>query len=403
MVPLTSHFRFATVPRQLGLGVALSAGIHLLSLAALFLLVTRPGSPSPETGAAEGEVVIDLSTGDQHSAEPGPRLDESGPDRDNRSPAGERAGSGRPSGTMAPTGAPAAASGARQVATAAVPAPAVARPVSPRATATATTRTRASGASRRSPRVAARASLPAETAAPPEKVEPLVPTEKPAQQGTPGPSPRSIFLAHMKKQLRASWRAAEVYLRIDPQGRLQGSMLVTALQVRLRADGTVEKSQLSDSSGIRDLDVEAMSVMERVKTLGQVPAELLDAQGGFDVRCSFHLDVGLYRFANQLHHAIAQEWRPSKAYASTMAQERKTIVRLMLTRDGALTEAKVMASAGIDFLDQGAISWARPGMKFPPPPPAFGRGEGPFPIFVAFLHLTGEPRVLKPREDLEAE
>jgi TonB family protein len=232
----------------------------------------------------------------------------------------------------------------------------------------------------------------------------VVPAQTPSQAGTPGPSARTAFLAQMKRQLRAAWHAAEVYLRVDPQGKLVGSMLITGLQVRLRADGTVEKSELRDSSRIHDLVVEAVATMQRVKkSLGQVPAELLDAGGGFDVRCTFHLDVGLYRFANELHQAIAQEWRPSKAYAATMEIERKTIVRLMLTKQGALTEAKVVSSAGIDFLDQGAVAWARPGMQFPPPPPAFGKGEGPVPIFVAFLHLAGEPRVLKPREDLEAE
>jgi hypothetical protein len=79
------------------------------------------------------------------------------------------------------------------------------------------------------------------------------------------------------------------------------------------------------------------------------------------------------------------------------------VVRLMLDRQGALVNASVVASAGIDFLDSGAIGWAKPGIRFPPPPPAFGKSEGPVPVFVAFLHREGQPRVLKPKEDLEAE
>ena len=405
MVPLTSQLRFSTVPRPLRVGAALSAGIHLLAIAGLSLLVTRPGSRAPEGGTDGGEVVVELTTGIGEAVEPGPRLEESGPDRHDRSPASERrAGSSRQSGTLPASGAPADAAGARQVATAALPAPAVARTgAAATARGPVTARKKASGASRRSPQVAARASSPAQAASIPEKTEPLVATDKSSQAGTPVPSPRAIFLAHMKKQLRAAWRAGEVYLRVDPHGRLHGSMLVTGLQVRLRADGTVEKAVLQDSSGIDDLDTEALAALQRVQGLGKVPAELIDDKAGFDVRCTFHLDVGLYRFANQLHEAIAREWRPSKAYAATMEQERRTIVRLMMTKQGALTEAKVVASAGIDFLDQGAVSWVRPGMGFPPPPPAFGKGEGPVSVFVAFLHLAGEPRVLKPREDLEAE
>jgi outer membrane biosynthesis protein TonB len=221
--------------------------------------------------------------------------------------------------------------------------------------------------------------------------------------GTPGPSPRSQYLAQLKRHLKAAWRAGEVYARIDPRGKLNGSMFVSALQVRLRADGTVERADLRDTSGIHDLDMEAQAAIGRMEKMPPLPRELVDDRNGFDVRCSFHLDVGLFRFASQLHHAIAERWRPSAAFAATSEVERKTVVRLMLDRQGALVEASVVASAGVDFLDSGALEWAKPGIRFPPPPPAFGKSEGPVPIFVAFLHRAGQPRLLKPREDLEAE
>jgi TonB family protein len=128
---------------------------------------------------------------------------------------------------------------------------------------------------------------------------------------------------------------------------------------------------------------------------------MLDARAGWDVLCKFYLDVGLFRFAAEIRNAISEKWRPSRAYAATSDQERKTVARFVLDSDGTLVSAEVVQSAGIDFLDANALAMARPGMRLPAPPPAFMRQPGPANVFVAFLHQAGDVRVLKPREDVE--
>ncbi len=392
--------------RRMGLGFALSAACHLLALAGLAAFVTRAGSTLPGGGIANVDVdpheIIRISSADESAlaealAQGPPALG-----------AGASTTGGEPSavGAAASVTGAASASGAAASAIDSIqvagvdPAPAQVRPAGEGAT--------RPGPARRAVRRASRAGSPtaaasAPPAAAPEKAVPAPPPESAPSTGTPVPSPRSLFLAQLKRHLRAAWRAGEVYARVDPTGRLEGSMFVSGLQVRLRANGTVERAELKDSSGIPDLDHEAQGTVARMQPMPPLPDELVDASGGFDVRCSFHLDVGLFRFANKLHHAIAEHWRPSQAFAATSEVERKTVVRLRLDRQGVLVDGVVVASAGVDFLDSGAVAWVKPGIRFPPPPPAFGKGEGPVPVFVAFLHRAGEPRVLKPREDLEAE
>jgi TonB family protein len=216
-----------------------------------------------------------------------------------------------------------------------------------------------------------------------------------------GPSPLAAFRAELKARLRAAWRPVEVYQRLDPAGQLQGSRLITGLQVRFRADGTVEQAAVARSSGYPQLDGEALAALARIRPLPPLPREIVDDKGGADVPCSFHLDVGLYRFAGDLRRAIAGEWRPSRAFQASGDQERKTVLRLTLTRDGALTNATMTTSAGIDFLDAGALAAVKPGSRLPAPPPGFFRRPGPVLVVVAFDHADGNLHILLPREDLE--
>jgi TonB family protein len=216
-----------------------------------------------------------------------------------------------------------------------------------------------------------------------------------------GRSGLALFRADLKRRLRAAWRPVEIYQRLDPQGQLEGSRLITALHVRLRADGTAERVTVSDSSGFAALDDEALAALRRVLPLPRLSAEIVDDKGGFDVRCAFHLDVGLYRFAQELHRAIAKEWHPSKAFLASGDKERKTVLRLTLSREGGLTKTTVMLSAGIDFLDDRAQAALKPGIQLPPPPPGFFRKPGPVSVVVAFHHGIGDLRILLPREALE--
>ena len=372
----------ATASRRLGRGLMLSGAIHAMFLVSLTLVVTRPGNQVGGDGLAESAVIVEFASTD---------FDPNGP------AFGPAPPEPQPPASL-PTGeATAAAAGPNRVATAALPSPALAPSASPSSSRPAAARRTSRPGGRSGLAVAARTALPAKVDDDPERPVPALPPQPAPQVGPPGPSPRALFLKKLKRHLHEAWRSDEVYLRIDPNGRLRGSMLISALQVRLRADGKIERADLKDSSGIYDLDQEALATIRRIQPLGALPTEMVDAQGGYEVRCSFHLDVGLHRFANNLHHAIAQEWRPSRAFAATAEQERRTMVKLMLSREGALIQADVVSPAGLDFLDKGAVAWVRPGMRFPPPPPAFGSGPGPVPIFVGFLHRAGAVIVIKPQ------
>ena len=212
---------------------------------------------------------------------------------------------------------------------------------------------------------------------------------------------RAAFRAQLRRHLHEAWHANEVFARIDPQGRLDGSLFTTAIQVRLHPDGTIDRAELAESSGIAPLDKEALGSLGRMEPLPPVPASMLDVAGGWNVLCKFYLDVGLFRFAADIRRVISEMWHPSRAFGTTATEERKTVVRLLLKADGTLVSAEVVGSAGVDFLDANALTAVRPGAHLPVPPRAFMRQPGPANVFVAFLHQAGDVRVLKPREDVE--
>jgi TonB family protein len=347
-----------TPGRRLGAGATLSLVAHLGCLVLLATVVTRGGTSPTDGDGTEGDRV-DVST----VGEPGP---EGNADRE----AGQGAAAKeRPRRVVVSSPRPRAVTG-----TASKPAPA-GTPARPART-LATTNP---------------GSLATDRA--------LIP----AAAGPTGPSPMAAFRAELKQKMRAAWRAREIYERIDPQGRMAGTVLVTKLNVRLRADGTVERSAMHDSSGIPALDSEATATIARMKPLSRLPPEIVDPQGGFLVRCVFHLDLGLFRFANALHRTIAEEWRPGRAFQISGDRERVTVLQLMLHRNGTLAQASVVQSSGIDFLDKNALAWTRPGMPLPAPPPNFMRHNAKVPIYVAFAHLSGRLVVKDPEEDLETE
>ncbi len=232
-------------------------------------------------------------------------------------------------------------------------------------------------------------------------VAPAVPPPDPAELAAA--AARTAFRAQLRRHLQQAWRANEVFGRIDPQGRLQGSLFTTGISVRLRADGSIESSQLAEPSGVEALDEEALGALARMERLPPVPGAMLDEQRGWNVLCKFYLDVGMFRFAADLRRAIAASWQPSKAFTLNGDKDRRTVLKLSLVRDGTLLGAEVVQSAGIDFLDANAVKFGSPGLKLPAPPPAFTKQPGPASVFVAFLHLSGDVRMVRPREDVEAE
>jgi hypothetical protein len=67
-------------------------------------------------------------------------------------------------------------------------------------------------------------------------------------------------------------------------------------------------------------------------------------------------------------------------------------------------KALLQGSAGIEFLDEGVMKALPPGLRFPPPPPAFVRHPGLIPVDVEFVHnVRGSNgiRMVGPRETTE--
>jgi protein TonB len=214
---------------------------------------------------------------------------------------------------------------------------------------------------------------------------------------------RDAFRATLRKRLHEAWRAAEVYQRLDPRGQLAGSLFTTSVDVRVRPDGRIERASLRDSSGITALDKEAMGALDRLD-LPAVPADMVDAQGGWPVMVKFHLDVGMFRYAGEIRRALVETWRPSPAFARTADSERRTVVRYLVNADGTVVSSSVVRPSGLQMLDDNALTAVRPGGKLPAPPRALVPAKGgPATVFVAFLHQAGDIRLMKPREDVEEE
>lgn len=221
----------------------------------------------------------------------------------------------------------------------------------------------------------------------------------------PGGSPLGLFVGLLNEKLREQWRAKEVYQRVDPRGRLGGSMFSTILDVRIRADGSLEQVAVRTSSGVPELDTEALEAFKRAQPLPHPPAGVLDGQGGYALQFGFHLDVAMFHFASQVQRTILEEWRGSPAFRQAGDHARKTLARLLLTKEGVLVHVVVLGSSGLDFLDEGIGKALQPGMRFPPPPPAFGHRPGLVPVDLEFLHYIHAPsgvHMLRPREVQEA-
>jgi TonB family protein len=217
--------------------------------------------------------------------------------------------------------------------------------------------------------------------------------------GAVGGSPLAMFVDQLNNQVRGQWRAKEVYARIDPRGRLGGTMFSTVLDVRIRGDGSLERVKVISSSGSPELDAEAVETFKRGPQLPRPPAPALDAAGGFDLKFGLQLDVATFHFQAQAQRIILEGWRGSPAFNRAGDHARITLVRMLLTKDGQLVRALVLGSAGIDFLDEGVLKALPPDLKLPVPPPAYIRHPGLVPVDVEFIHNVHIPsgvRVLRP-------
>ena len=394
--------RRGAIGRRMGLGFALSTACHVLALGALAAFVTRAGSTLPGGGIANVESTPRRSSasaaptrraGQALAGPPAFGAGASPPPASRRAPGAaasatgaaasrvnERRRAARATGTTSATGA-ASVTGTTSATVRRRPLPSrsrwrrgsgvrARRPAGAGATGGAGPPGGPAGARAGSPTAAASAppaAAPAKAVprragerAPHRHRRPLAPLAVPG----PDQAPPARGLAG-GRGLRAH----------RPDGATRG------VDVRVRAAGA-PAGQRHGRAGRAERLVRhprpgsgGPGDVARMQPMPPLPAELIDAQGGFDVRCSFHLDVGLFRFANKLHHAIAQHWRPSAAFAATSEVERKTIVRLQARpAGGAGRRRRWWRRRGWTSwtAERGGLGQAR-GIKFPPPPPAFGR------------------------------
>jgi TonB family protein len=392
-----------TARQRLGLGVVLSAGVHAAALITLMVAVTRQ-PPGPMDRTATDEFVTVGPVGDTTTGIPdwptdypasGPAVDRAAP---TSAPPRPRAAGIEAAGPTRPS--PRAVR--RQVATSAPARPPVPRPAAPPAATAPSSRGRAVA---QAPATPATSPNPAQV---PGGIDVggaglgQTPSGGAPQEGTPGRSPLADFRALLVRRVKAAWDPWEIYQRLDPAGKLRGTLLVTAIQMRLRGDGSLERAQLAQSSGVAPLDDEAMAAIKRMK-LSPLPSEILDDKGGFDVKCSMTMEIGVFRFAREIRNAIADVWRPSLAYRASDPMERTTLVKLTVGRDGALSQVNVINSAGLDFLDRNVIEAVKPGMRLPPPPPGYANSPGGAFMFVAFHHHLAEVHVLRPKERIDGD
>jgi TonB family protein len=402
-MPLSGSRGGTTARQRLGLGALLSAGGHAVALIALGILISQRPPRGPEDPATDdvvaigpiGDTAVGIPGWPTDNPPPGPAVERAAPAPAPAPPTARRPGRAAPGtrSTQPRLDRP-------PVATAAPVRPPAARPAAPLPATASGARGRTTAQAPTAPATAprpAQAPTSIDVGGTGQAADPAGGAE---QEGDPGSGVRAAFRSLLRKQLKAAWHPQEIYQRVDPTGQLKGSLLVTGVQVRLRADGQVDRAVVADSSGVRALDDEAMGAIRRMK-LPPLPREILDDRAGFDVKCSLFLDVGMFRFARDIHRAISEIWRPSQAYRASEGMERTTILKLTLGRDGTLSAVDKVSSAGIDFLDRNALDAVRPGMRLPPPPTSYTASAGGTFMFVAFQHHLGEVHVLRPRERVD--
>ena len=199
------------------------------------------------------------------------------------------------------------------------------------------------------------------------------------------------FINSVRDRVRRVWRVREVYQRADPSFRFTGDALVTEVGVRVAADGSVAEVKVEKSSGLGPIDEEAASALKRAGPFPP-PVGITDAQGGVTFQVSFTLDLSQLRYLTAARQALLDRWQPSRAFRRGGDRDRVTTIRVLLKDDGIIAQINPVGSAGIDFLDSGALAALKLGDRLPPPPEGFPRlSGGVVPVWVEFRHRVGAP------------
>jgi TonB family protein len=197
----------------------------------------------------------------------------------------------------------------------------------------------------------------------------------------------AAFIVQVQGRVREHWSPKEVYHRVDPTLRaLTAQERRTELQLRVRSDGGLESARVAASSGMPELDEEALAACQRAQPFAHPPPEVLDADGRLAFTFGFELDMAEAAYRADLSRAVREQWRPSPAYRVFSGIDRMTTVRVVLTFDGVLVHASVLSSSGMEILDRTVLAALKQGLHLPRPPAALGEEAGLVPLRLVFLH-----------------
>ena len=105
--------------------------------------------------------------------------------------------------------------------------------------------------------------------------------------------PFATFFSGMKKKVAEHWKPAEEYQRHAPDPSVYGGkILVTELEVTVRADGSLERVSVRRSSGLGFLDDTAVQALESAQPLGEPPCQILKHTGMMHFPLKFAFDTG---------------------------------------------------------------------------------------------------------------
>jgi outer membrane biosynthesis protein TonB len=215
-------------------------------------------------------------------------------------------------------------------------------------------------------------------------------------------SARARYQNLVRLRVQEVWKAADAYRKASAGGLIDGRPMENLVMLRVAADGTVERADLQLRSGIGPLDQEAVAVFARASPFDRPPGDILDERGGLQFPVRLTVEENVTTFQQQARRTIRDRWRPSPAFSRAGDHERVTVARVLLTAQGVLARAQVISSAGIDFLDQGAMAALAAGLRLPDPPGEYAHVGGLVPLLVEFRHTVKRPppdvRVLKPNE-----
>jgi TonB family protein len=156
------------------------------------------------------------------------------------------------------------------------------------------------------------------------------------------------------------------------------------MQVRIRADGSLERVDVQSSSGVTALDDEARAAFQRAQPFARPPSSVLDSRGGISFPFSVTLDLEMARWKSDVKRMVGALWRPRARIF--VDQDRTTVVKVLLSPDGVVASFAIETPSGNSFIDGSALTAISSGMRLPRPPRSLEEVAGMRPFRIAFMH-----------------